>query len=94
MGGQYRGRHKLRRLRKVESSKPVEEVVKELRKHNAGSSNYREQSLKIHGLICAKCGREFDLKNKHLLTVHHKDGNHHKQSLKRVELGEPVRVLP
>ena len=76
MGG-YRGRNKPRRLQKVESGKSVEEVVKELQKNKAGSSNYREQSLKIHGLICAKCAREFDDKNRHLLTVHHKDGNHH-----------------
>jgi hypothetical protein len=39
--------------------------------------DYRERSLAIHGLICAKCGREFDHSNRHLLTVHHKDGNHH-----------------
>jgi hypothetical protein len=39
--------------------------------------NYRERSLAIHGLICARCGREFDHSNRHLLTVHHKDGNHH-----------------
>lgn len=38
-------------------------------------SNYRDRSLKIHGMICAKCGREFTQKNRQLLTVHHKDGN-------------------
>ena len=76
MGGPYKGRHKLRRLHKPEESKPVEEVIKQLRRKDSHSSNYREQSLKIHGLICAKCGREFDDKNRHLLTVHHKDGNH------------------
>ncbi|MDD2604585.1 MAG: YajD family HNH nuclease [Desulfobacterales bacterium] len=37
---------------------------------------YREQSLKIHPWICARCGREFDRSNLHLLTVHHKDHNH------------------
>jgi len=37
---------------------------------------YREQSLRIHPSICARCGREFTLKNLHLLTVHHKDHNH------------------
>ena len=42
---------------------------------NLKSSNYREQSLSLHGMICAKCAREFDYKNKHMLTVHHKDGN-------------------
>ncbi len=41
----------------------------------AQESNYRERSLKIHGMICAKCGREFTYKNRQLLTVHHKDGN-------------------
>ena len=38
-------------------------------------SNYRERSLRIHGLICAKCRREFTHRNRQLLTVHHKDGN-------------------
>src|SRR2546425_3749102 len=37
---------------------------------------YRARSLEIHGWICAKCAREFDSTNLHLLTVHHKDGNH------------------
>ena len=36
---------------------------------------YREQSLTLHGWICAKCAREFEATNLHLLTVHHKDGN-------------------
>ncbi len=76
MGGPYKGRHKLRRLQKVEGSRTVEEVIRGLRKQDSPSGTYREQSLKIHGLICAKCGREFDLNNRHLLTVHHKDGNH------------------
>ncbi len=38
--------------------------------------DYRARSLEIHGWICAKCAREFDASNLHLLTVHHKDGNH------------------
>jgi 5-methylcytosine-specific restriction endonuclease McrA len=42
-----------------------------------GNDNYRTKSLKIHGSICAKCGREFDQASLKLLTVHHKDGNHH-----------------
>jgi hypothetical protein len=41
-----------------------------------GTESYRERSLSIHGLICAKCGREFESSNRHLLTVHHRDGNH------------------
>jgi predicted amidophosphoribosyltransferase len=39
------------------------------------ASIYRERSLKLHGMICAKCQREFTHKNRQLLTVHHKDGN-------------------
>lgn len=42
----------------------------------ARAQGYRERSLAIHGWICAKCAREFDASNLHLLTVHHRDGNH------------------
>ena len=76
MGGPYKGRHKLRRIKKVEAGRPLEEVIRELRQKPIPFSNYREQSLKLHGMICAKCGREFDHHNRHLLTVHHIDGNH------------------
>src|SRR5512139_4193969 len=37
---------------------------------------YREQSLRIHPWVCARCGREFTVKSLHMLTVHHKDHNH------------------
>jgi len=50
--------------------------MKEGMKKPAGE-DYRERSLAIHGLVCARCGREFDHTNRHLLTVHHRDGNHH-----------------
>jgi hypothetical protein len=43
----------------------------------ARQQGYRARSLEIHGWICAKCAREFDASNLHLLTVHHRDGNHH-----------------
>jgi hypothetical protein len=76
MTSTYRGKPKSRRPKKTGESKSVEELVRELRKNVSSGSNYRERSLKIHGLICAKCGREFDHKNRRLLTVHHKDGNH------------------
>jgi len=69
---------KIRRLqpKKPDQNKTAAEIVSELRRDTAtADSGYREQSLKIHGLICAKCGREFDFKNRNLLTVHHKDGN-------------------
>ena len=62
-------------FRKVNNKKSAEDIAKELKKSAAPVSNYRELSLKIHGLVCAKCAREFDYKDRHLLTVHHKDGN-------------------
>jgi len=61
--------------RKQSAEKPVTDIVRELRGLNVPKSTYREQSLRIHGLICAKCGREFEEKQRHLITVHHKDGN-------------------
>jgi hypothetical protein len=64
------------KVKKVGGNKPVDELVKELKKADPPYSDYRERSLKIHGLICGRCGREFDHTNRHLLTVHHKDGNH------------------
>jgi len=57
--------------------KTAADFVRETRAGKAPGGGYRERSLKIHGLICAKCGREFEEKNRHLLTVHHRDGNHH-----------------
>ena len=69
-----------RRPFKVEKKKgdarTVTDIVNELRQGGSPTDDYRKKSLKIHGLICAKCSREFDPGNQHLLTVHHKDGNH------------------
>jgi len=65
-----------KRTQKIDPQKSVDEIVNELKKATPQKSDYRERSLKIHGLICAKCGREFDEKTKHLLTIHHKDRNH------------------
>ncbi|MCC6763137.1 MAG: HNH nuclease family protein [Deltaproteobacteria bacterium] len=42
----------------------------------ARAHGYRERSLALHGWICARCAREFEAESLHLLTVHHKDGNH------------------
>lgn len=69
-------RRKPQKPEKKDSEKSISDIVKELKQAGASTSDYREQSIKIHGLICAKCGREFEPKDRHLLTVHHKDGNH------------------
>jgi hypothetical protein len=55
----------------------VESLVREAKASaQARSQGYRERSLALHGWICAKCAREFETSNLHLLTVHPKDGNH------------------
>lgn len=51
----------------------IQDFLREVK--GSAAEGYRERSLSIHGWICAKCGREFDASNLHLLTVHHKDGN-------------------
>ncbi|CAH2030323.1 HNH endonuclease [Trichlorobacter ammonificans] len=64
--------------RRLPSPEELALLVKTLKAGNRpANADYREQSLKLHGWICAKCGREFERENLHLLTVHHKDGNHH-----------------
>lgn len=63
---------------KDKPARSAEDVVREMKASQAaGGEEYRERSLALHGMICGRCGREFDSSNRHLLTVHHKDGNHH-----------------
>jgi hypothetical protein len=59
------------------SGKSTEEIVRELKaggKKKVGT-DYRTQSLALHGNFCGHCGMEFVGKNLKLLTVHHKDSN-------------------
>lgn len=58
------------------SREEAEALLKKMRSEVDSNSNYRSKSLRIHGPVCAKCGREFDAASLHLLTVHHRDGNH------------------
>jgi len=58
------------------SQEELDNLVRSIRGDQAKPENYRDRSLKLHGWICAKCGREFEQANLHLLTVHHRDGNH------------------
>ena len=51
-------------------------VVDAIRARDTREQGYRAQSLKIHPWVCGRCGREFNEKNLHELTVHHKDHNH------------------
>ena len=61
------------------AEKSAEETVREMKKSQklSAGEDYREKSLAINGLVCARCGKEFPETQRKLLTVHHKDGNHH-----------------
>jgi 5-methylcytosine-specific restriction endonuclease McrA len=61
---------------KLPTPAEAEARVREMRTSLEEGDSYRRRSLRIHGHICARCAREFDQGNLHLLTVHHKDGNH------------------
>ena len=63
---------------KSQDVRSVEDVVRDLKREQQKlpGEDYREKSLALYGLLCARCGREFDESTRHLLTVHHKDGNH------------------
>ena len=57
--------------------KQADEVVARARQaQKEREKSYREQSLKIHPWVCARCGREFTHRNVYELTVHHKDHDH------------------
>jgi hypothetical protein len=62
----------------AQADKSAQEVVREMKKSQKSPAvgDYREKSLAITGLVCARCGREFAESKRQLLTVHHKDGNH------------------
>ena len=51
-------------------------VTKALRLKNDRENTYRGKALKLYPWICGHCGREFEGKRLHELTVHHKDHNH------------------
>ncbi len=61
---------------KPNSDKLDQIVARANKDRDARMQGYREQSLKIHPWVCARCGRTFTRENLHELTVHHKDHNH------------------
>lgn len=62
----------------TQGPRAIEDVVRDLKRdqQKPPGEDYRERSLVMHGLICARCGKEFSATNRQLLTVHHRDGNH------------------
>lgn len=62
----------------TDAGKSAQDVVRDIKNSQklSGGEDYREKSLAINGLVCARCGRDFAGSKRQLLTVHHKDGNH------------------
>ena len=55
----------------------LDKIVADAQRANAlRDQGYREQALKMYPHICGRCAREFNRKNLHELTVHHRDHNH------------------
>jgi hypothetical protein len=61
---------------KIDSGRLDEIVARSVKERATRLAGYREQSLKLHPWVCARCGREFTRENIGELTVHHKDHNH------------------
>nr|VFJ94548.1 MAG: HNH endonuclease [Candidatus Kentron sp. H]VFJ95533.1 MAG: HNH endonuclease [Candidatus Kentron sp. H]VFK01775.1 MAG: HNH endonuclease [Candidatus Kentron sp. H] len=60
-----------------QATQKLDEIVARARRgRDERDQGYREQSLRIHPWICARCGREFTRENLQELTVHHRDHNH------------------
>ncbi len=66
-----------RRRKSAADGSKLDTVVERARRaRDERMKGYREQSLRLHPWVCARCGREFTRANLHELTVHHKDHNH------------------
>ena len=61
---------------KSKADKVAEFLARSHQNQGQKEKGYREQSLKIHPWVCARCAREFTNRNVHELTVHHKDHDH------------------
>jgi hypothetical protein len=63
--------------RKLDKKGKLDHTVAEARRRSEERGHsYREQALKLYPWVCGRCGREFNRKNLHELTVHHCDHNH------------------
>ena len=62
---------------KTPDSSKLDRIVADARRRSdERMRGYREQSLRLFPWVCARCGRDFDRRNLHELTVHHKDHDH------------------
>lgn len=62
--------------KRTDASKLDRLVAEARRAREQREQSYRDQALRIHPWVCARCAREFDRTRLQLLTVHHKDHNH------------------
>ena len=60
LGGSYKRGGKKRGPAKPPTPEEIAKRLKEMKAMAGPNFNYRERSLAIHGLICAKCAREFE----------------------------------
>ena len=61
------------------ASKPdkLDDIVAKARiEREMREQGYREQALRMYPHVCGRCAREFNRKNLHELTVHHRDHDH------------------
>jgi len=61
---------------KTSESKLDQVVIAARQERERREKGYREQALGMYSHVCARCAREFNRKNLHELTVHHRDHNH------------------
>ena len=55
----------------------LDEVVAQARRaRDLRDQSYRGQALKLYPHVCGRCGRDFERRSLHELTVHHRDHNH------------------
>ena len=55
----------------------LDQIVAEARRgREQREKTYRGRALQLFPRVCARCARDFTRQNLHMLTVHHKDGNH------------------
>lgn len=60
-----------------EKTDKLDRIVAEARRQSEERGHaYRDMALRLFPWICGRCGREFNRKNLHELTVHHRDHNH------------------
>lgn len=66
-----------RKKSKPDPKKVASIIANAKRAQETRAEGYRERALALFPHVCARCARAFEGKDLRLLTVHHKDHNHH-----------------